>query len=286
MLIDLQLHSTYSDGYLTPTQLAGFIAKAGVKVAALTDHNTLRGLSEFERSCRKHGIKSIPALELYATLNHKRFNLLWFNFEDHPDLHGILRETQVHRKSKVRKMLEVFKAKGFKVDSEKIMDQMNYYIPVNKLIHELQKEVLNKQKFSRRLKSIRPREEEIIKKFFNGKGQRLAESYIDVRRIAKLQKKIGGQLVFNHPGKHSQVVPQFIQRLRRLGIEGIEVLSPHHNVSTVMYVQYLARKYDFFETGGSDFHRFEGNGYPIQHCWQYFKIDSKYLRGVEKIIGK
>lgn len=285
MLIDLQLHSTYSDGYLTPTQLAAFASKAGVKAASLTDHNTLRGLGEFEIACRKQGIKFIPGLELYAKLNHKRFNLLWFNFEDHPGLHKILRESQLNRKSKVRKILDAFRANGFKVDSEKIMDQMNYYIPINKLIDELLKETKNKRLIARSLKNSSPREEEIIKKFFNNKKNYLRESYIDIHRIIKLKRKVGGQIVLNHPGKYSSVKPEFIYKLKRIGVEGIEVLSPHHSVNTVMQLQYIARKYDLIETGGSDFHRLEGNNFPLQHSWQYYSINSKYLRGVEKIIG-
>ncbi|MBU4375047.1 PHP domain-containing protein, partial [Patescibacteria group bacterium] len=64
MLIDLQLHSTYSDGYLTPTELAGFLAKQGVKIAALTDHNTVGGLDEFRQACRACKIKPITGVEL------------------------------------------------------------------------------------------------------------------------------------------------------------------------------------------------------------------------------
>ncbi len=43
MLIDLQLHSTYSDGRLTPTEAAKFAVSNNVKVASLTDHNTVGG---------------------------------------------------------------------------------------------------------------------------------------------------------------------------------------------------------------------------------------------------
>ena len=99
MLIDLQLHSTYSDGYLTPAELVSFIAKQGVKAAALTDHNTVGGLGEFERACRARGIKPITGMELYVKLDNKKFNLLWFNFDDkNPELHKMLRAAQIRRR--------------------------------------------------------------------------------------------------------------------------------------------------------------------------------------------
>ena len=68
-------------------------------------------------------------------------------------------------------------------------------------------------------------------------------------------------------------------------MDGIEVLSPHHSIGSVMYSQAMARELDFITTGGSDFHRQERESLPIQNSWQYFKVDSKYLRKINKIIG-
>ena len=80
MYIDLQLHSTYSDGALTPTQMAGFLKAHGVKVASLTDHNTVAGLDEFFNACNKVGIKAIPGVELYVKYGVKKLNFLFYNF--------------------------------------------------------------------------------------------------------------------------------------------------------------------------------------------------------------
>jgi predicted metal-dependent phosphoesterase TrpH len=285
MLIDLQIHSTYSDGYLTPTQIADYLKKMGVKVASLTDHNTISGQSEFRRACRNNGIRTIKGLELYTTFNNKRFNLLWYNYHDDAQLHEILRETQFSRRNKVRKVLEILKSKGFRMDSEKILDQFNHYVPINRLIDEILKSSSNKKLICGNLNSRKPREDDIIKKFFYSREGRLRESYINIMRVVKLRKKIGGQLILNHPGKHNYINKEFLVKLKKIGIDGIEVLSPHHSVGAVLFLQYLSRELNFIETGGSDFHRFEGNSYPIQHAWQYFKIDSAYLKGVNNIIS-
>ena len=60
--IDLQFHSTYSDGSLTPTKLVNFLAKQKIKVASLTDHNTVAGLDEFFSACKKKEIKTISGI--------------------------------------------------------------------------------------------------------------------------------------------------------------------------------------------------------------------------------
>lgn len=285
MLIDLQLHSTYSDGYLTPTEVVKMIAKKGVKVAALTDHNTVSGVDEFKRACKEYGVKAIVGLELYVKMGSKRFNMLWFNFDRKDSgLHKMLRNSQIRRRSRVRAILSKLNSLGFKISVDSILDQYNHYVPDNRIIDDIMKVRTNREKVRREL-GPHAREEEIIRSYFyNQKIGRLHESYIDIQQVLTLRKKIGGQLILNHPGKYNHMEKHFLQSLKVLGIDGIEVLSPHHSIGAVMYAQHMARKLGFIMTGGSDFHKPEGNEAPIRDSWDYFRIDSKHLVGLEKII--
>ena len=287
MLIDLQTHSTYSDGYLSPTEVVKFLAGQGVKVAALTDHNTVGGLEEFQQACKKYRIKPIIGIELYAKLRHKKINLLWFNFNpSSPELHAMLRDSQTRRRSKIRKILEGLVQAGFKIDINKILDKYNHYISINHLIDDICSVPSNMKKIVKDLQTKIPREEEIINfYFYNPKKFKLENSFISVSRLLKLQKKIGGQLIFNHPAKYNQLKKSTLEELKKLGISGIEVLSPHHSVGAVMYAQFMAHELNFIMTGGSDFHRFENKRAGIKSSWQYYKIEADYLLGIKKIIG-
>ena len=287
MLIDLQLHSTYSDGSLTPTQLAGLMYKNNVKVASLTDHNTVAGQEEFKHACKKYNIKTVLGLEVYVKMGTTHLNLLWYNYnQNSPELHKILRESQIRRKAMVRKMLNKLVDKGFKIEVEKIIDKYTHYIPLNMIVDDVYNIPFNRRKIHKELKNSDPRLEEIMGEyFFNKKIGILRESYTDIKRIVALKKKVGGQLIFNHPGKHNKYAGKTPDKLKKLGIDGIEVLTPHHSLGAVMYSQYLAKHNNWIETGGSDFHRFEGDRYRLQDSWQWFKIDSQYLKGVQKIIG-
>lgn len=284
MLIDLQIHSTYSDGYLSPTQLVKFLVKNKVKLAALTDHNTVSGVAEFREAGKKMGLKTIIGMELYCSLGNRHFNILWYNFDyKNPELHNLLRETQRRRRGKVRKILEKLKDHGYEVDVGKILDKYNHYLAINKTGGAFYKQ--NKKRINQELGLKFPREEDILKKYFFSKEFGvLKESYINIERVIKLRDKIGGQLVFCHPGKHNKYAGSLPEKLAKLGIDGIEVLSPHHSIGSVIYAQFLAREYDWIETGGSDFHLFAGNHFTLQHSWQWFKIESKYLRKIAKII--
>lgn len=286
MLIDLQLHSTYSDGYLTPTELAGFLAKQGVKIAALTDHNTVGGLDEFRQACRACKIKPITGVELYVKLRGRRINLLWFNFDDtDPELHKILRNSQIRRRNKARKALINLVKIGFKIKVEKILDKYTHYIPVNRMADEIWAVPANRAKIKRELENKNPTENEIIGEYFyNKKIGKLHESYVSIERILKLRRRIGGQLILNHPGKHNQLDKELLEKLKKMGIDGLEIFSPHHSVGSVMYAQFMANQLDFIATGGSDFHRHERGAVKIKNCYDYFKVDSKYLKRINEII--
>ena len=288
MLIDLQLHSTYSDGYLTPTELAGFMANQGVKIAALTDHNTVGGLDEFKQACHARGIKPITGLELYIKLGAKKIGLLWFNFDSaDSELHKMLRNSQIRRRNVMRKSLANLIQIGFKIKAEKILDKYTHYTPINRVVDDILSVPANRAKIKRELESKNPREGEIISEYFYNKEiGRLHESCISIERILKLREKIGGQLVLNHPGKHNHLKKELIEKIKKLGVDGIEVFSPHHSIGSIMCAQFRVHEFDFIATGGSDFHRHERGRGKIKNCYDYFKIDSKYLRGVNKIIGK
>ena len=287
MLIDLQFHSTYSDGYLTPTELVKFISKQGVKIASLTDHNTVRGLNEFRTACKKYKIKAITGIEIYTKLNNHKFNILWYNFNDNdPELHNILRDSQLRRRKQFRILLKKLVEKGYKININKIIDKYNHYTPLNHIVDDFISIKSNFNRIKKELNLKNPREGDIIKEYFHNKQiKKLQNSYISIERILKLRKKIGGQLIICHPAKHSYINLNFFEKLKNLGINGVEIFSPHHSYGAIIYLQHLAREFNFITTGGSDFHRFEGSAHKLQYSWQYFKIDSNYLRKINKIIS-
>lgn len=288
MLIDLQLHSTYSDGYKTPTQLVSFMKKNGVRVASLTDHNTVNGLEEFKEACRKVKVKFIPGLELYVKLKNKKFNILWYNFDcANLELHQLLRDSQRRRRGKVRTILnKLVKKERFKLNVNKIVDNYNHYVPINHVVDDLIRHPFNHRKVAKILKNNNFREIDVIREFFkNKKYGILRESYISIERIIRARKNVGGQIILNHPAKYGRVKEDFFKKLKDLDFDGVEVLSPHHSLGAIMYIQFLARRMDWIMTGGSDFHRSEKQHALLQNSWDYFKVDSKFLKGIKSVIG-
>lgn len=286
MKIDFQLHSTYSDGYYTPTELAKFVNGQGIKVVSLTDHNTVSGLQEFQKACSGFKVKVITGLELYSKFDGRKLNLLWYNFDpSNPELHDLLRKSQIRRRQRVRKILENLIKRGYKMDINKILDKYTHYIPINHVIDEIISQSGNLNLLKKELKSSSPREEDMIKKlFFKKEVGILHESNIEAEKIFGLRKKIGGQIIYCHPAKYVMPKFEYFTKLKKAGLDGIELLSPHHTYGAIMQLQDFANKLNFITTGGSDFHRDEGQTCTIKNSSQYFNINSEMLRRIGEII--
>ncbi len=286
MLIDLQLHSTCSDGYLAPSAVARTCRERGLKVASLTDHNTVSGQEEFRRACRQLKIKAVPGMELYVTLGRKHLNILWYNFDiDDPKLHNLLRDSQNRRRSGVRQALSRLVRRGYKLDINSILDKHNHYIPINHVVDSFY--LFNKKRVQQELGKKNILETEIIRNYFRKTEKtRMHESYINIERVWRVRKKIGGQIILAHPCQYRWIEEKAVRELKRAGLDGIEVLSPHHSWEAVSYLQALSDQYKLIMTGGSDFHRFEEQPwYKIKSAWNYFEIKSRLLKGVERIIA-
>ncbi len=79
--VDLHGHSSFSDGAWDPERIARACADAGVRYAALTDHNTLGGVDRFEAACGRHGVGVISGLELLAFHGKREIHLLCYGFD-------------------------------------------------------------------------------------------------------------------------------------------------------------------------------------------------------------
>ena len=80
MRADLHTHSYYSDGQLSPEDIADMCVKNGVGLCALTDHDNMNGCAEFERACRERDVKSVRGLEISAYTEVK-VHILGYNLD-------------------------------------------------------------------------------------------------------------------------------------------------------------------------------------------------------------
>ena len=92
--IDLHLHSKCSDGMLTPSELVDKAFSLGVKIMALTDHDTVSGVREAQGRAKELGIQCIAGLEISARLNDE-VHILGYNINlDNPEFQAGIHKLQ------------------------------------------------------------------------------------------------------------------------------------------------------------------------------------------------
>lgn len=74
--VDLHLHSTASDGMLDPAALVAHVAACGVRLMALTDHDTVAGVEAAAAAARAHGIAFVAGVELSAVWRGRAIHVL------------------------------------------------------------------------------------------------------------------------------------------------------------------------------------------------------------------
>lgn len=249
MRVDLHVHTTASDGKLSPQEVVGKAFRDGVEVLSITDHDTLEGMERFtpEGIILIQGIILIPGVEISARFE-RTLHILGYGFDPQND---VLRKTlsDLRRKRSVRNEMILDRARsiGFELSMEELQE-----IAGN--------DVIGRPHFARLMvrKGYVSSYEEAFEKYL-GKGKILyvEKERLKPERAIELILKAGGIPVLAHPyqtGFEGEELERFIKRLKGYGLKGIEVFYPEHTGRMMEEYLELSRKYDLLVTGGSDFH--------------------------------
>ena len=119
--LDLHLHSTASDGTLSPSQLINKCAESGLKVVALTDHDTLDGIDEAIFQANKLGsIEVIPGIEISCSWNGAEIHILGlFPSLSNSRLYGYCTKARKNRLYRSKKIVERLQQIGVEIEFEK-----------------------------------------------------------------------------------------------------------------------------------------------------------------------
>ncbi len=123
-MIDLHLHSTYSDGTMTPSELVKLAAGLGLSAVSITDHDTVSGTGEALDEGKRCSLEVVPGLEI--SVEHKGMNLhlLGYCF-DWCD--GKLVETlgmlQTSREVRNRKIVSKFQEMGIDLSEDELREE-------------------------------------------------------------------------------------------------------------------------------------------------------------------
>lgn len=246
--IDLHTHSTASDGTCTPTELVTLASSVGIKLLALTDHDTLSGLAEAQEAGRKSGVEVIAGIELSVDWQGTDIHMLGYGMEQSGSpIAELLDWVQQERVRRNERMVAQMAADGVHVT----MDELQCRYPGAMIGRPHLARVLMEQG---RAESVK----DAFQKWLNpGRPYYLPRTKITMKQAADAILASGGVPVLAHPlqyGFEPDKLEQFAAEFSRIAMGGMEIYYTGYTESQRQQLAALAENYHLFVTGGSDFH--------------------------------
>ncbi len=248
MKIDLHMHSTRSDGRLTPTALVEFLAQRDVSVAALTDHDSTEGLDEAVAAAGAHpALRIVPGIEISAshpTQSDSDVHLLGY-FVDRSDaaLQRQLAALREEREERGLRMLANLERLGYPLDWERVRE-----IAADASI--------GRPHIARALveRGYLTHYKDAFNGLLNNGGEAfVGRAGVTLEDAACTIRSAGGAAVLAHPlyvEEYETIVP----RLPDMGIVGIEAHYANFSGEEQRLLFGLAERYGLLPCGGSDYH--------------------------------
>ncbi len=241
---DLHIHTYYSDGTMSPAEVVADALHCGIQCIAITDHDTVEGISPAIEAARGHDLEVLPGIELSSEINGKDVHMLGylFNWQD-AALIEHLTKMQDARAERMKKMIQKLQALG-------IQD-----ISFEEISGSAKTKALGRPHLAAALleKRIVGSMRAAFDKFLAEGAPAYVPKFKQTPQEAiKLIKSVGGIAVLAHPMLSN--VDELIPSLVQAGLGGLEVLYPNCSVSVMQFYEGLARKHHLVVTGGSDAH--------------------------------
>lgn len=276
-MIDLHMHSTFSDGTLTPTQLVERAKQNNIKVMAITDHDNVDGLKEGRIEAEKKGITFVNGIEVSANFLNKDIHILGYflNLEDGEFL-GWLKNLQEKRHNRT---LEILK---------KLAD-LGIDISLSEVESEVFGNVIGRPHIAKMIikKGFAVTMDEVFDRYLgDGKPAYVPKVGVDMVEVVKKLKANGAVVILAHPHLISHpedTVVNIIDNLIKNGLDGLELYYPNIALRKKNKLLKTARKRNLILTGGSDFHGLHRAGIDIGLGNISMEVFQKMVEKKEKI---
>jgi len=245
MKFDLHLHSTASDGRLSPEDVVRTAAKLGLAVISITDHDSVDGIAPALKVAENHPpLRVIPGVECSTDVPRGEVHVLGYFIDyTNPELVIKLAAFRNSRKVRAQKMIDKLAAMGVSIEWNRVEDIAGAGSVGRPHIAQAMLE-----------KGYVPS----LKEAFNRYIGREAPAYVEREKmtpeeVVQLITRVGGLAVLAHPADVDDL-EHLIPRLQRVGLVGMEVYYNNYPLRTTQYLASLAHKHALVATGGSDFH--------------------------------
>lgn len=279
--IDLHVHSTASDGSYTPSELVNYAIKKNLSTFALTDHDTTAGIDEAMAEASRINslsqnkiIRVIPGIELSAEYNGKDIHILGLNIDYKNEEFN--RQVEIYRKSREdrnNKMTALLQKNGFNITPEMLK-------------HHFGDAVITRAHYAILMAEggyVSDKNEAFNKYLNPGCPCYIPRTKITVTDAVRLIMLANGKPVLAHPLLYhlsNKELDSLVCLLKDNGLQGIEAIYSSNKGNDEDDMKNLAKKYNLFITGGSDFHGLAKPGLDLGVGYGDMKISEKLLENI------
>ncbi|MBQ8733146.1 MAG: PHP domain-containing protein [Anaerotignum sp.] len=250
-IIDLHAHSTASDGTYAPAEVAELAKKIGLSAIALTDHDTIDGLEEFQKTGKELGMETIAGIEFAALWeNHHRPEIhivgLGFN-PDHPVLLERMKDIKRSRDIRNQKMCEKLSSLGLHITLEEVAANAGG-------------EIITRAHFANVLlqKGYIAKKEDAFSRYIStGLPGYVEREFLTPELCIRTIKEAGGAAILAHPtlyGLSPEQIEELCTELIPYGLDGVECQYSTYSPAETKMITAIAEKLHLLPSGGSDFH--------------------------------
>jgi 3',5'-nucleoside bisphosphate phosphatase len=254
--VDLHSHTTASDGTLSPRELVRAAVKRGVRVLAITDHDSTDGLAEaLDEAARHPPITIVPGLEINCDVPGGEVHVLGYYVDlEAPWFQDFLREQRAERVARVHRIAARLAELGMPIDPEEVF-------AIVKEGSAGRPHVAQVMVHRGYVKSVR----EAFDKWLHASGPaNVPRKRLTPAEAVAIIRRAGGVPVFAHPGLASRddMVPELVAA----GLMGIETYYAEHSAAQTAHYKDLCHQHGLVATGGSDYHgERSGRTNPLGH---------------------
>lgn len=249
--IDLHVHSSFSDGTNTPAELVILANRIGLGAFALTDHDTLDGLSEAMTACRMLGSTApllIPGVEISVGYANRDIHVLGLFIDpDNAPLKALLDDSLASRRRRNRQMIARFVDAG---------------IPMTlaELANGDENAIITRAHFAQYLVHhgyAKDTPDAFARYIGNDSPYYIPREYLSPAEAIEGIHGAGGVAILAHPLSYhftEQQIDDMVFSFARDGIDGLEAIYGAYSFEEMAQVETLARRYGLMISGGSDYH--------------------------------
>ena len=241
---DFHVHTSSSDGVLSPKEVVFKAYKNNVKYLSITDHDTVSGLDEALVESQKYDISFIPGIELSTQYNNESIHILGYFKDKSYNNQNFIQELDKIKNHRIIRAQKITK---------KLDDEFNIKISFEKILKE-SKDTIARPHIAKAIidAGYDYSHDEIFDKFI-GKD---SKAYVPTLKLSteygiNLLKKYNALVILAHP---KLIKNTTIEELIKMNIDGIESIYYQNTTEETNYYLNIAKEYNLLNSCGSDFH--------------------------------